>query len=230
MASVESYFMAVQRELEEAESRREEIVSCARVLSTVRRKLDASLEKIHTTIGDSKGLEPILKGVENTFAELKDKWAAIDTCIGQESIEKYYDLWRSNLTQFVMISVFLHWLTTKSLLNKEEAEKKLYLGKGNGCRINLDFQVYLTGLCGAPRELARLCVNLTSHGRYSLLKDISKFVTDLYAGFRLLNLKNDSLRRKFDSIKYSVQKIEEVIYDVKVRKLVDEKSPTPSNL
>ena len=62
------------------------------------------------------------------------------------------------------------------------------------------------------------------------------FVKELHAGFQLLNLKNDSLRKRFDSIKvcviwynsgklhwqdhqYDVKKIEEVVYDIALRGL-----------
>ena len=48
---------------------------------------------------------------------------------------------------------------------------------------------------------------------------IASFVSELSAGFRLLNLKNDALRRKFDSLKYDVKKIEEVVYDITIRGL-----------
>ena len=34
---------------------------------------------------------------------------------------------------------------------------------------------------------------------------------------RLLNLKNDNLRKKFDSIKYDLKKVEEVVYDLSIR-------------
>lgn len=54
--------------------------------------------------------------------------------------------------------------------------------------------------------------------------EISKFVGDLNAGFRLLNLKNDSLRKRFDALKYDVKKIEEVVYDLSIRGLKPENS------
>ena len=38
---------------------------------------------------------------------------------------------------------------------------------------------------------------------------ISRFVKDLSTAFQILNLKNDGLRKRFDSIKYDVKKIEE---------------------
>jgi len=46
---------------------------------------------------------------------------------------------------------------------------------------------------------------------------ILQFVNELYAGFQLLNLKNDFLRKKYDSIKYDLKKIEEVVYDLSIR-------------
>ena len=48
---------------------------------------------------------------------------------------------------------------------------------------------------------------------------IAAFVAELDAGFRLLNLKNDSLRKKFDGLKYDLKKIEEVVYDLTIRGL-----------
>lgn len=49
---------------------------------------------------------------------------------------------------------------------------------------------------------------------------ISQFVKDIHAGFQILNLKNDSLRKRSDAIKYSVKKIEDIVYDLSLRNLV----------
>ena len=49
---------------------------------------------------------------------------------------------------------------------------------------------------------------------------ISAFLQEVLEGFRLLNLKNDNLRKKFDSIKYDMKKVEEVVYDLSIRGLV----------
>lgn len=48
---------------------------------------------------------------------------------------------------------------------------------------------------------------------------LSAFVSELLTGFRLLNLKNDNLRKKFDSLKYDMKKLEEVVYDISLRGL-----------
>ena len=79
-------------------------------------------------------------------------------------------------------------------------------------------------------------------GDYQVPLRISQFVKDLHAGFQVLNLKNDILRKRSDSIKYSVsvplpgqndkpitdadvaflkvKKIEEVVYDLSLRNLI----------
>ena len=67
---------------------------------------------------------------------------------------------------------------------------------------------------------ARFSVNCVTQGDYERPLRISAFVGDLLTGFRLLNLKNDGLRKKFDSLKYDTKKLEEVVYDLSIRGLV----------
>ncbi|KAL8776843.1 MAG: hypothetical protein Q9194_002908 [Teloschistes cf. exilis] len=63
---------------------------------------------------------------------------------------------------------------------------------------------YLHALISLIEELARLAVNSVTLGDYQKPLQISKFVKDLHAGFQILNLKNDALRRRSDAIKYNV--------------------------
>jgi len=86
-------------------------------------------------------------------------------------------------------------------------------------RLQLSSEDYLHGIINLVNELSRLAVNAVTLGDFSVPLRISVFVRDLYSGFLLLNLKNDSLRRRFDSLKYDMKKIEEVVYDVSLRKL-----------
>lgn len=56
-------------------------------------------------------------------------------------------------------------------------------------------------------------------GDYTRPIRISNFINELDSGFRLLNLKNDPLRKRYDGLKYDVKKIEEVVYDLSIRGL-----------
>ena len=104
-----------------------------------------------------------------------------------------------------------------------------------------------------PPIQSRLAINSVTLQNYTYPLQISSFVGELFAGFSLLNLKNDSLRRRayslsplprvlcplsdlrhadvvavvvgahdgtgFDSLKYDLKKIEEVVYDISLRGL-----------
>ncbi|KAI9815223.1 MAG: hypothetical protein M1826_002083 [Phylliscum demangeonii] len=85
---------------------------------------------------------------------------------------------------------------------------------------HLTIEEYLQSLVSLIEELARLAVNSVTLGDYQRPLLISRFVKDLHAGFQILNLKNDSLRRRTDSIKYQVKKVEDVVYDLSLRNLV----------
>lgn len=67
------------------------------------------------------------------------------------------------------------------------------------------FYTYVMGLRNfPPPRQTRLAVNSVTFGDYDRPIKISRFVKDIHAGFQTLNLKNDSLRRRSDSIKYNV--------------------------
>lgn len=84
---------------------------------------------------------------------------------------------------------------------------------------HLDIEDYLMGVLQLASELSRFATNAVTLGDYDRPMQISRFVADLSAGFRLLNLKNDGLRKRFDGLKYDVKKIEEIVYDISIRRL-----------
>ena len=65
-----------------------------------------------------------------------------------------------------------------------------------------------------------MAVNSVTLGDYQRPMLISRFVKDLHSAFQLLNLKNGDLRRRSDGIKYNVNKIEDVVYDLRLRNFV----------
>ena len=71
---------------------------------------------------------------------------------------------------------------------------------------------------------SRLAINAVILGDYDVPLQIAFFMSKISSGFRLLNLKNDSLRRKFDSLKYDVKKVEEIVYDLSIRGLCQSES------
>ena len=87
-------------------------------------------------------------------------------------------------------------------------------------QLYLDFEDYLGGVIQLSNELSRFTVNCVTNGDFQRPVNISSFLQEVLEGFRLLNLKNDNLRKKFDSIKYDMKKVEEVVYDLSIRGLI----------
>ena len=56
-------------------------------------------------------------------------------------------------------------------------------------------------------------------GDYKRPLQISQFIKNVHAGFQILNLKNDVLRKRSDGIKYRVKDVEDVVYDLSLRGL-----------
>ncbi|KAI9764179.1 MAG: hypothetical protein M1840_008661 [Geoglossum simile] len=92
---------------------------------------------------------------------------------------------------------------------------------------HLTIEEYLHALISLIDELARLAVNSVTLGDYRRPLQISHFIKDLHAGFQILSLKNDSLRKRSDSIKYNVKKVEDVVYDLSLRNLVSGATSAP---
>ena len=85
---------------------------------------------------------------------------------------------------------------------------------------HLTIEEYLLSLPDLTSDLARLATNAVTLGDFDLPLVISAFVKDLFAGFQLLNLKNDILRKRADAVKYDVKRVEDVLYDLSLRGLV----------
>ena len=66
---------------------------------------------------------------------------------------------------------------------------------------------------------SRLARNSVTLGDYRRPLQIAQFIKDVHAGFQILNLKNDTLRKRSDGIKYRVKEVEDVVYDISLRGL-----------
>lgn len=131
---------------------------------------------------------------------------------------RYNDHWRYTTQRLCSLAALVIFLEKGFLVDKVTTAQ--ILGLHEKSHLHLDLEDYLMGLLNLATELSRFAVNSVTHGDYNRPLQISKFVAELNAGFRLLNLKNDSLRKRFDALKYDVKKIEEVVYDLSLRGLV----------
>ncbi|XP_020212266.1 translin [Cajanus cajan] len=213
-SSLDKQFDAFRVQLEESGTLRDRIRSVVSEIESSTRLIYATLLLVH----HSRPTPDVLEKAKSQINVLKEQYKQLAEVVGgcPGQYYRYHGDWRSETQSVVSMLAFMHWLETGSLLEHKEAEEKLGL---NSSDFGLDVEDYLIGVCFMSNELPRYVVNQVTAGDYDCPRKVLKFLTDLHAAFRMLNLRNDFLRKKFDGMKYDLRKVEEVYYDVKIRGL-----------
>ncbi|KAI8987997.1 Translin [Mycotypha africana] len=210
-----NFFNDLQASLEEESNRKDEIRTTVKELDRACRKANATLNQVHAN--------PTQPAPMIDFSEIKEILSRLSSLIPKDEFYKYNDLWSRTVQQIVFVIAFSTYLDKKEVVNiipivEETLDIKVDMHhdlKGFHIPIEDILHAYISLI----NEMSRLCINSVTVGDYERPLIISKHVKDLSAGFQLLNLKNDILRKRFDSIKYDVKKIEEVVYDITLRGL-----------
>ncbi|KAF6240536.1 hypothetical protein HO173_001204 [Letharia columbiana] len=193
----------------------------AQVREELRNIVQAMERQVSSTL--SEAWESISKQVE-TIGKLNE-------VASKHPYYRYNNMWSREMQNASFAIVLWGWLRSHmpdyngqkgELFAIEEVGKLLYVPVSLKTQdvFHMTIEEYLHSLISLIEELARLAVNSVTLGDYHRPLEISRFVKDLHAGFQILNLKNDTLRKRSDSIKYNVKKIEDVVYDLSLRNLV----------
>ena len=81
--------------------------------------------------------------------------------------------------------------------------------------LKIDYEDYLMGICDLTGELTRRAVSMATNRKFKEVEKIKDFVDDIYGEFLKFDLRNGNLRKKYDSVKWNLKKLEEVMYDIK---------------
>jgi len=81
--------------------------------------------------------------------------------------------------------------------------------------VGVDTENYLLGICDLTGELGRKAVFLAIDKKFDEVKKIHEVVSEIYGEFLKFDFRNGELRKKSDSIKYNLKKIEELMFDIR---------------
>ncbi|KAG2057722.1 Translin [Suillus hirtellus] len=203
--------------LEQDVELREKIKEQVTDLDKKTRNMVGVLNKIHSTPPES--IPGLLDSVRPMLHSCQTTSAAMAALIPPSQFWRWKEMWTNSLRTAIFSAALVEFLATGKLISLPEVCQILGIKDEWKGRFALPVEDYLHGLISLVNELSRLAVNAVTLGNFEAPIQISIFVKDLFAGFSMLNLKNDTLRRRFDSLKYDLKKIEEVVYDVSLRKL-----------
>jgi len=185
-------FADMRKELEQFDSLRENVIKTAR---DVLKLSKAAIYEIHR--GNLKSAEANLKNAKKIISR-------IDSLIKKNVLLASVGAYNEALEEYVEASCYLGFMKKKKLLTAKE------LGVGTN--------VYLQGLCDLVGELVRKAINSSIDNDFKTAKKIKDFVADVYSELMMFDFRNVPVRRKFDSIKYGLEKLETLMLDIKLKK------------
>uniref|UniRef100_A0A2M3Z8E3 Translin n=1 Tax=Anopheles braziliensis TaxID=58242 RepID=A0A2M3Z8E3_9DIPT len=195
---------------------RTEIRDIVRDIDQAAKEAAIALQVIHSSISDV----PAACATARTHFEVcRAGYVKLAALIPIGQYYRYNDHWHYMTQRIVFLIALTIYLEKGFLVSRDTAAEILGLCVEQQDGFHLDIEDYLMGVLQLASELSRYAVNSVILGDFEKPLTISKFVADLNSGFRLLNLKNDSLRKRFDALKYDVKKIEEIVYDISIRGL-----------
>lgn len=154
------------------------------------------------------------------FEKCRGYYLELAAIVPQGSFYRYHDHWNWTTQRLISLIALVVYLEAGFLVSRDTCAEILGLAKQDAEGFHLDLETYLMGILQMSNELSRFATNSVTLGDYSRVLSLQRFIGDLNSGFRLLNLKNDNLRKRFDSLKYDVKKIEEIVYDLSIRGLL----------
>ena len=83
--------------------------------------------------------------------------------------------------------------------------------------INLTYESYLGGICDTTGELVRLAVNKAAAGDFDEVGKIKQAINDIMGELVEFDMAG-YLRTKYDQARGNLRKIEQVDYEIKIRK------------
>ncbi|MEK6917032.1 MAG: hypothetical protein AABW92_04775 [Nanoarchaeota archaeon] len=156
---------------------------------------------------------PIIKNSKQAIyaihrAELKEAEELIEKATtGLKELRKILNQKSSSfdsaLQEYVEAVTYLNYVKTGELIDDKQ--------------LGVDAENYLLGICDLTGELARRAVFAVVKEDYKEVEKIKTFVSGIYEEFLKFELRNSELRKKSDSIKWNLKKIEEILYDLKIR-------------
>ena len=181
-------FAHFRKELKDRDNKREEVIQLSRQIIQLSKQIIYSVHR-----DDMNKASSLMKNIKKGVDKLKKFNLDFDTNINKVAFQEYVEA--ACIFEFV-----------KS--GKIPTRASLKVSTDN----------YLMGLCDLTGELVRKTVSEAINKNYKEVFRIKELVNGIFGEFLQFNLRNGELRKKSDSIKWNLKKIEEVAYDISMKR------------
>lgn len=220
---MESNVDAVFSELNSMYKEVDKVVECIRErrdkFDLTFRSVQRATAAFHTVSDIREACAPVRTQLLNTGVPLAEIQKGIpnvngDSFSGLFSFHRYSDMWANQRQSVCSVAVLVEFLEHGTLPSKDGVLKLL------GSEFTLPMEDYLVGVCNAVSDMVRICTNRVIRNDYKTPARCAVFASQIFDAFKELNFRNDFLRKRFDGMKYDVKRLEEIVYDLSVRGLL----------
>ena len=181
-------FSKIRSEMHKLDLEREEIIQTSRGIINISKQIIYAAQR-----NDLKEAEAAIKTIKNKVNKLKKIDISTDTNINSVAFQEY-----------VEAVAFYEFVKNKKIPSRAS--------------LKVSAEDYLSGLCDLTGELVRKAVYDVIHKNFDEAARIKELVHEIYGEFLKLHLRNGELRKKSDAIKWNLKKLEEVMYDISMRR------------
>jgi len=185
-------FAQMRQQMVRYDSLREELIKTSRDALTLSKKAIYSLHRSETAAARTQ------------LASAKKVIAKLNALIRKDAHLAAVGAYNEALEEYVEAACYFSLLTRKVLPTAPQ--------------LGVDVDSYLPGLCDLVGELVRKAINSAIKGDTKTALEIRDFVTQVYQELLLFDFRNIPVRRKFDSIKYGLEKLEDLALQIKMKK------------
>ncbi len=186
----EKLFARLKKEYDAYALARRELIGVANIALS---KAKQAIFALHRD--DEKGSGALLGEVEKTFDALEKQFAKNDGL-------RWEGAYRAALEEYVEAKLFFDFMTRGAV-----AEIKT---------VRLDADAYLAGLSDFTGELTRKAVQRATQGKTQEVEKLAEVVREVVEQLIKFDL-TGYLRTKYDQAKQNLKRVEEVLYDIKMR-------------
>ncbi|MCK5357038.1 MAG: hypothetical protein KAJ48_01480 [Elusimicrobiales bacterium] len=185
-----TFIKKLKKEHDERNGERRQIISLSNIILHDSKRVIFSLHR-----GDIKKAEASIEEIEKIINKLEKKFGF--KRINEEGA------YRAGVEEFVEAKMFY------LVLGEQDINKFKQL--------KITHDSYLGGICDLTGELVRRAVNQAAAGNPGEAKKIKQIINDIMAGLVEFDM-TGYLRTKYDQARSNLRKIEQVNYDIKIRR------------
>ena len=182
-----SEFNKIRQEMHSIDGKREQVIQVSREIINISKQIIYAVQR-----NEMKAASDAVKTINEKIKKLRKMNIITDTNINSVAFQEYVEA----------IS-FYEFVKNKKIPTRAS--------------LGVNAEEYLSGLCDLTGELVRKAIYDVIHKNFDDASRIKELVHDIYGEFLKLHLRNGELRKKSDSIKWNLKKLEEVMYDISMR-------------